>query len=86
MSLLGRKIMGSLPKHNGNETNLEKRLDALITISLDPIKFQESTLKQKIAFFSSLEFDNHEIARILQTTAGVVAKERSLLKKASKNE
>ena len=73
--------MSDLPEHNGG---LEKRLDALIGISLNPINIQESSLKEKIAFLDSFGFDNREISKILRTTPGLVAKEKSLLKRAIK--
>lgn len=69
-----------LPSHN-DDIALAKRLDALISISLNPIKMQEASLKEKIAILVSFDFDNQEIAKILRTTPGLVAKERSILKK-----
>lgn len=62
-------------------SELAKRLDALIAITLNPLKIQEGTLKEKIALLVSFGFQNQEIARILRTTPALVAKERSLLKK-----
>ena len=77
--------MPRLPKDNEDEA-IAKRLDALISISLNPIKIQEGTLKEKIALLTSFGLGNQEIARILRTTPGVVAKERSLLKRVKTDE
>lgn len=63
---------------------INKRLDMLITILLNQTKIQEESLKERIARFVLLGFDNQEIANILDTTTGMVAKERSLLKKEKK--
>lgn len=72
--------MPKLPEDNAT-TELTKRLDALVSISLNPIKIQEASTKEKIALLVSFGFQNQEIARILRTTPSLVAKERSLLKK-----
>jgi len=61
---------------------LARRLDALICILLNPIRIQEGTLREKTVLLISFGFDNQEISRILKTTPGVVANERSLLKRS----
>lgn len=76
--------MSNLPKNN-EISALARRLDVIISILLNPTKIQESDLKFKIALLDKLGFDNNEIAAILNTTYGLVAKEKSLLKKVKKN-
>ena len=73
-----------ITKDNDIES-INKRLDAIIRILLTEPKIQESNLKEKILTFSELGFENNEIARILNTKAKHVAKERSL-SKVKKNE
>ena len=63
---------------------LNKRLDAIIAILLNQTKVQEETLKEKILRLVTYGFENQEIANILGTTPGLVAKERSLFKKGGK--
>jgi hypothetical protein len=70
-----------LPSDNDSVISINKRLDAIISILLNPAKFQESTLKEKIVYLNSLKFDNYEIANLLNTTESLVAKEKSLAKK-----
>lgn len=69
---------------NENFESINKRLDAIMMILLNQTKFQEETLKEKISRLDSFDFDSHEIARILGTSFGLVAKERSLLKGGKK--
>lgn len=78
--------MKSLPSDNDKTTGINKRLDAIISILLNPSKFQESTLKEKIVHLDSLKFDNSEIANLLNTTESLVAKEKSLAKKGKKHD
>ncbi|MGA2435989.1 MAG: hypothetical protein ABSG25_11950 [Bryobacteraceae bacterium] len=73
--------MPKLPKDN-DLSEIARRLDALIAITLNPLKIQEASTKEKIALLVSFGFQNQEIARILRTTPALVAKERSLLKKS----
>lgn len=77
--------MSSLPNNN-DTVILARRLDAIISILLNPTKIQESDLKDKIALLASLGFENSEIATLLNTTYSLVAKEKSLLKKVKKIE
>ena len=61
---------------------ISKKLDAILAFLMDQTKIQEETSKEKIHRLIRLDFDdNNEIARIVGTTAGVVAKERYMLKK-----
>ena len=69
---------------NADFESINKRLDAIIMILLNQTKFQEETLKEKISRLNSFGFDSNEIALILGTTAGLVSKERSLLKGGKK--
>ena len=78
--------MKNLPKSNDDVNSINKRLDAIIGILLNQVKFQESTLKEKIIHLDSLKFDNSEIANILNTTESLVAKEKSLAKRGKKHE
>jgi DNA-binding NarL/FixJ family response regulator len=66
-----------------NDDNIEinKRLDAILSVLLQHTKIQEETTREKITRLSNLGFDNQEIAKILNTTAGSVSKERSIMKK-----
>lgn len=78
--------MKKLPTDNDGIININKRLDTIISILLNPVSFQESTLKEKIVHLDSLKFDNFEIAKILNTTASLVAKEKSLAKRGRKHD
>jgi len=60
---------------------LSKKLNAILGVLMNQTTIQEETTKEKIARLVKLEFENQEIADILGTTSGLVAKERSLLKK-----
>ena len=77
--------MSDLPRNN-DWSAVARRLDAIISILFNPTKIQEADLKDKIALLANLGFENNEIATILNTTYGLVAKEKSLLKKVKKNE
>lgn len=77
--------MSDLPKINDMAV-LARRLDAIISILFNPTKIQEADLKDKIALLANLGFENNEIATILNTTYSLVAKEKSILKKAKKND
>ena len=66
---------------NEEITAISRKLDALIAIMLNQNKIEGDTLKAKIILLIRLGFENQEIADILDTTAGLVSKERSLLKK-----
>jgi len=66
---------------------ISKKLDAILAILVNHTKIQEETSKEKIHRLIKLGFDdNNEIANIVGSTSGVVAKERYLLKKRKKNE
>ena len=66
---------------NEDVIQINKRLDAILSVLLQHTKIQEETTKEKIVRLSNLNFDNQEIAQILNTTSGSVAKERSIMKK-----
>lgn len=78
--------MKNLPSDNAIINSINKRLDAIISILLNPVKFQEYTLKEKIVHLDSLKFDYLEIAKILNTTESLVAKEKSLAKRGKKHD
>ncbi|GEM_PF-4393424 len=78
-------MVDMITKDNDND-DIKTRLDTLIAILLNPTSLQEATTKQKIAFLVRLKFDNGAISKILDTSLGLVAKERSLLKKSEKHE
>jgi hypothetical protein len=78
-------IYMTLTKDNDYDS-INRRLDAIIMILLNHTSIQESKLKQKVILLSSLGFENSEIAKILNTTTSLVAKEKSITKKGSKNE
>ena len=64
------------------DNNIKKELQAVIGILLNQSKIQEWTLGDKIRYLSSMGYDNNEIAKMLDTTYGMVAKEKSKGKKA----
>jgi hypothetical protein len=64
--------------------SINRRLDALIAILLNHTEIQEATMKKKIMLLISFGFENAEIAAILGTTPGLVAKERYLSRKVKK--
>lgn len=66
---------------NEEITTISRKLDALIAIMLNQNKIEGDTLKAKIILLIRLGFENQEIADILDTTVGLVSKERSLFKK-----
>ena len=66
---------------------ISNKLDAILAILMDQTKIQEETSKEKIHRLIKLGFDdNNEVANIVGTTAGVIAKERYLLKKGKTND
>lgn len=75
--------MRNLPSDN-DITSINKRLDVIISILLNPTKFQESSNREKISQLSSLDFNYNEIARFLNISPGLAAKEKSVLKKKEK--
>ena len=66
--------------------DIKKELQTIIGILLNPSKFQESTLGEKILYLASLKYENQEIADMLGTTYKLVAKVKSKSKKVKKNE
>jgi len=70
--------------------DIKKELQTIIGILLNPSKFQESTLGEKIHYLASLKYENQEIADMLGTTYSMVAKSKSKSKpkteKVKKNE
>lgn len=54
-------------KVNFTNTNIEKRLDAIISILLNPNIVKDTQLK-KIEYLTKISFSNDEISRILDTT------------------
>lgn len=69
---------------NDEIATINKKLNALIAVMLNQNKLEGETSKEKVALLIRLDFDNQEIATILNTTVGLVSKERSLLKKRDK--
>ena len=69
---------------NDDLTGISKRLDAILSVLMEHTKIQEQTARDKISKLSDLGFDYHEIARIIHTSDGSVAKELSMLKKRNK--
>lgn len=63
---------------------ISKKLDAIIAILMNQTKIQEENSREKISRLIKLGLDNDEISKILNTTYGVVAKERSLQKRGIK--
>ena len=72
--------MKDLPSNN-DITGINRRLDVIIGILLHPTKFQEASNRRKIALLSNLGLTNQEIAKLLGVSSGLVAKEKSVLKK-----
>ena len=77
--------MEDLPSIN-DTASINKRLDIIISIMMNPTKFQESSTKEKISHLASLDLTNNEIAKILNISSNFVSKEKSVLKKKGKNE
>ena len=68
-----------------NDTaSINKRLDIIISILMNPTKFQESSTREKISHLTSLDLASNEIARILNKSSNFVSKEKSVLKKKEK--
>ena len=55
--------------------DVNKRLETIIGILLNQSKFQTMTLGEKINYLSIQEYENQEIAQILNTTPNLVSKE-----------
>ena len=72
--------MEDLPSINGT-ASINKRLDIIISILMNPTKFQESSTREKISHLTSLDLANNEIAKILNKSSNFVAKEKSNSKK-----
>lgn len=53
------------------ETNVEKRLDVIISLLINP-KISDDTLTNKMKYLTKMSFSNDEIAKILETTKGSV--------------
>ena len=66
--------------------NIKKELQAVIGILLNQSKIQQWSLGDKIRYLSSMGYDNNEIAKMLDTTYSMAAKEKSKGKKAKKDE
>jgi len=58
-------------EQSNSEENMVKRLDAIISLLLDP-KISGETLTKKMEYLTKMSFSNEEIARLLQTTKGSV--------------
>lgn len=69
---------------NNENQEIKKRLDTIIGIMLNQ-SMEKGTMKEKIMYLSSLDYDNPEIAKILGTTTNLVAKEKSKAKKVKSN-
>jgi hypothetical protein len=57
---------------NGQETDVVRRLNALLSVLINQAQFQEYTQAQKIKYLSAFNFSNPEIASILNTTLKTV--------------
>jgi len=66
--------------------NIKEELKIIIGILLNQSKIQQWSLRDKIRFLSSLDYDNQEIAKMLDTTYNMVAKEKSKAKKVKQSE
>ena len=74
----------------GKETNelveIRKRIDVLIGIVLVPELRDSANQKDKIAYLTSHDLSNKDIAAILNTTTNVVSKEKSIQKRRETDE
>lgn len=66
---------------NDELNGINKRLDAILSVLMEQTKIQEQNNREKIARLYDHDFDYHEIAKILNTSPGSVAKELSVIKK-----
>ena len=64
------------------DVDIKKGIDIMIGILLNQSKIQQWSLGDKIRYLSSMSYDNNEIAKMLDTTYSMVAKEKSKGKKA----
>jgi len=78
------KLIYRITMNNAEISPINKKLDALIAIMLNQTKIEGETSREKITLLIRLDFENQEIANILNSTVGLIAKERSLLKKRKK--
>jgi len=62
-----KKKNNDVHKENFRDLNIEKRLDAIISILLNPDIVKDTQLK-KIEYLTKISFSNDEISRILGTT------------------
>jgi len=62
--------------------DIKKGIEAMIGILLNQSKIQQWSLGDKIRYLSTMGYDNNEIAKMLDTTYSMVAKEKSKGKKA----
>ena len=61
-----------------------KRLDAILSVLMVHTEIREQTTRYKISKLKDFGFTYREIANILHTSEGSVAKELSLMKKRTK--
>ena len=66
--------------------DIKKELKAIIGILLNQSKIQQWSLGDKISYLSAMDYDNQEIAKMLDTTYNMVAKEKSMAKRGKNNE
>ena len=66
--------------------NIKKELNAIIGILLNQSKIQQWSLSDKIRYLSDMDYENQEVAKMLNTTYNMVAKEKSKAKKVKNNE
>lgn len=71
---------------NDELNGINKRLDAILSVLMKQTYIQEQNNREKISWLNDLRFDYHEIAKILHTSAGSVAKELSIIKKRGRND
>jgi len=69
-------------KSNKENEDINKRLETVIGILLNQSKIQQWSLGDKIRHLSPMGYDNNDIAKTLDTSYGMVAKEKSKGKKA----
>jgi len=71
---------------NEELNDINKRLDAILSVLIEQTHIQEQNNREKISRLYDLGFDYREIAKILHTSTGSVAKELSIIKKRDKND
>lgn len=80
---MAKKINEEL-KEKSPETEIEKRLDVIISLLLNS-DIAKDTQSKKIEYLTKMTFSNDEIAKILTTTKGTIESQKYKKQKVKKN-